>query len=362
MPARVPREHEEGHVGDVRGEPVGVPDRRRPQRLEIARGADHLVMIGTETTGHCAGERALVVRRLLEADAERRQRDIDRLPHQRDHRARVDTAAQESAHRDVGDQVAAYGRLQRGSDLPGIGDRRTIGAAKVDIPVALEREHPALEREDVRRGKLAHAPEGRPRQGNEAEREIVVEGRQVEVERAESVREKRFDLGAEEEFAGGGIEVVVERLDPEPVPRREEPSSIRVPEGEREHALEPVDARVPPFGVRAQDHLGVAGGAEAMALRLQRPAQFPVVVDLAVVDDREVRALHLHRLAAGGREIDDAEAGVGEAQPRLHAERFVVGASMAKRIDHALHAGAVRGAAVEQDYAADAAHRVNASV
>ena len=94
-----------------------------------------------------------------------------------------------------------------------------------------------------------------------------------------------------------------------------------------------------------------------MALRLQRPAQFPVVVDLAVVDDREVRALHLHRLAAGGREIDDAEAGVGEAQPRLHAERFVVGASMAKRIDHALHAGAVRGAAVEQDYAADAAHR-----
>src|SRR5881396_242180 len=35
------------------------------------------------------------------------------------------------------------------------------------------------------------------------------------------------------------------------------------------------------------------------------------------------------------------------------------GPSVTKRIDHALHAGGVRGAAVEKDYAADAAHRLN---
>ena len=34
---------------------------------------------------------------------------------------------------------------------------------------------------------------------------------------------------------------------------------------------------------------------------------------------------------------------------------------MTKRTDHALHSVGIRGAAIEQDYAADAAHRLNAA-
>ena len=249
--------------------------------------------------------------------------------------------------------------LQRCGDLLGGVHGRPIIRAEVQVPVPLQRERPPLERERVRGRELAHVPEGRPRQRDEAEREIVIQGRHVEAERIAPVGQEGLDLGAEEEFPRGGVEVVVQRLDPEPVPRGEQAAASRVPEREREHALEPRDARLPPFRVRAEDHLRVGGRPEPMALLLERPPQLAVVVDLSIVDDREAGALHVHRLAAGGREIDDAQPSVRHPDPRLHPESFVVGAAMTKRIDHALHAGRVRGTTVEQDYPADAAHRLD---
>ena len=190
-------------------------------------------------------------------------------------------------------------------------DGGAIVPAEVDLPVPPQRDLPPLEHQRVRRGKLAHALERRSRQRNESECEVVVEGRHVEVERAAPVRQQGLDLGSKEELPSRAIEAIVERLDPEPVPRHEQPPVIRLPERECEHALEPCDARLSPFRVGAQDHLGVGGRPEAMALLLERLPQLPVVVNLSVVDDREARALEVHRLAPGGREVDDAQARVG---------------------------------------------------
>src|SRR5205809_437904 len=112
-------------------------------------------------------------------------------------------------------------------------------------------------------------------------------------------------------------------------------------------------------GVREEDRRRVGGREEPLALLLQRLPILGVVVELSSVDDGEAGALYVHRLAAGGSEIDDAQPSVRHPDRRLHPESFVVGAAMTKRIDHALHAGRVRGTTVEQDYPADAAHRLD---
>src|SRR5204862_15572 len=107
------------------------------------------------------------------------------------------------------------------------------------------------------------------------------QGRHVEAERIAPVGQEGLDLGAEEEFPRGGVEVVVQRLDPERVPRGEQAAASRVPEREREHALEPRDARLPPFRVRAEDHLRVGGrGAKTLRARAALRSPFAPVPSL----------------------------------------------------------------------------------
>ena len=70
-----------------------------------------------------------------------------------------------------------------------------------------------------------------------------------------------------------------------------------VPDREREHAAEAVEAVDPPLLERVDDHLGVGVvGAEAMAGRLELGAELGVVVDLAVEDEPHRAVLVRHRL------------------------------------------------------------------
>ena len=62
------------------------------------------------------------------------------------------------------------------------------------------------------------------------------------------------------------------------------------------------------------DHLGVAVRAEAVPARLELGADVGEVVDLAVEDDPDRAVLVGERLIAG-REIDDAQAAMPEADP-----------------------------------------------
>ena len=59
-----------------------------------------------------------------------------------------------------------------------------------------------------------------------------------------------------------GVGRVVERLDPQPVSGAEQASVRIVPDGERKHAVEPVEAVFPPFDVRVQQNLGIGSRRE----------------------------------------------------------------------------------------------------
>ena len=97
------------------------------------------------------------------------------------------------------------------------------------------------------------------------------------------------------------------------------------------------------------DHLGVAARAEHVAERLQLGDQLLVVVDLAVEDDATRAVLVEQRLLAG-REIDDRQPAVAEADAGLDVQAAFIGAAMMLRLVHAATAGAVdlaRAACVE---------------
>ena len=79
--------------------------------------------------------------------------------------------------------------------------------------------------------------------------------------------EDRLDLGSEEQPVAGHRPV--ERLDAEAVAREQQPPPRRVPDREREHAAQVLDARVAPLLVGVDDRLGVGARPVAMAGRFE---------------------------------------------------------------------------------------------
>ena len=95
---------------------------------------------------------------------------------------------------------------------------------------------------------------------------------------------------------------------------REQKSRRRaaVPERERPHAVEALDAVVAPLLVGGEHDLGVGLRPEAVAVRLELSAQLDVVVDLAVVEELQRAVLARERLAASVGQVDDREPRVAE--------------------------------------------------
>src|SRR5205085_8015795 len=135
--------------------------------------------------------------------------------------------------------------------------------------------------------------------------EVVADDRSVRLEPRLRVGAERSRLAREGEAPSGVA--VVEGLDAEAVARAEQPPPPAVPERDRPHPVEALDAVVAPLLVGGEDHLRVARGAEPAALRLELAPQLTVVVDLAVVEEPERTVLareRLHRLRA---EVDDRQ-------------------------------------------------------
>jgi hypothetical protein len=113
--------------------------------------------------------------------------------------------------------------------------------------------------------------------------QVVGEALQVEVRLDPRQGEDRLDLGREGQRVGRpGDE---QRLDPQPVPGQEERGRQVVPDGEGEHAVQPVQAPGAPSIVGVKDHLRVGSGLEGVARPLELRAKLPMVVDLAVEHD-----------------------------------------------------------------------------
>ena len=149
------------------------------------------------------------------------------------------------------------------------------------------------------------------------------------------VRPQRPQLGAEQQ--GAAEAAVVERLLADPVARQGEAPRAPVPERQGEHALRAAQRLLDaPLLDRGQQHLGVGVAAEAVPARPERGPQAAEVVDLAVQDQDVAARGGGHRLAAGGREVDDGEPPVAErhAGPGVGPGPGVVGPAVAQRVRH----------------------------
>ena len=123
---------------------------------------------------------------------------------------------------------------------------------------------------------------------------------------------------------------VVERLDADPIAREEEAPGAGVPDREREHAAEALDARVSPLLVAVHDDFRVGVRPEPVPAALELGAQRRKVVDLAVEDDPHRVVFVRQRLLAGG-DVDDAQPAVGEADAFAEIEAVGVRAAMGDR-------------------------------
>jgi len=132
----------------------------------------------------------------------------------------------------------------------------------------------------------------------------------------------------------------VQRLDAQVVARNEEGLLVAVPDGEREHAAQVLDAILAPFFPGVDDGFGVGLRGEGVAERREFFRQLAEVVDLAVEDgdDRAVRVEQ--RLLAGGQ-VDDRQAAVAEADAGFQVDVALDRTAVELGLIHAFEGGAL---------------------
>ena len=196
--------------------------------------------------GDLLREARLVERRVGERDRAGVDRRRPTARHRRDDGARVDAAGQERAERHLGDHpqphrfVAAARRARLAASRP------SIGVSSVKRTSQYSRGSgtgcAAPDRQRVRRRQLARAAEDRARLGDVAEREVLLDRARVDVAREAAVREQRLQLGAEEQACRPAAARSSSGFTPRRSRARNSVSPVAVPQREREHAAEALDA------------------------------------------------------------------------------------------------------------------------
>src|SRR6185436_1779240 len=108
--------------------------------------------------------------------------------------------------------------------------------------------------------------------------------------------------------------------------------------------------------VAVHEHLRVAGSPEPVPLQLEARPQVPLVVDLAVENDRDVAGLVEQRLVTGRGQVDDRQAAHADADAALDQLALVVGTAVTDAVGHRPDLLGAHGCAIEADDSGDAAH------
>ena len=153
-----------------------------------------------------------------------------------------------------------------------------------------------------------------------------------------------------------GVLGEIQRFDAEAVAAEQHPPAVALDDREGEHALEVVDEPVAPVVVALEQHLGVAGGEEAVAVADQVLPQFLVVVDAAVPGDGQPELRIDHRLGARLGQIDDLQATMTERDPALRPHARPVRTPGRHRLGHGRDRGDIRFLTVETHLSGGSAH------
>ena len=149
------------------------------------------------------------------------------------------------------------------------------------------------------------------------------------------------------------VEAVVERLDAELVPGAEQLARPAVPDGEGEHAAEPVHHVLADQGVGLQQHLGVAARPQHHALLPQLGSQLQVVVNLAVEDHPVALVGRPHRLMAALRQVDDGQPPEAQRDIVIGVEALIIRPAVGDPPGGGRHPGLIRVGVDSQRQAAD---------
>ena len=201
------------------------------------------------------------------------------------------------------------------------------------------------------RQNTADVPENSLRSGGELQMYELRDLVRRQLARCQPRRNQRLRLRREGDAVG--TLRVIERLDPEGVACKHQTSARRIVQRESVHAAKPIQALLRHVGVERKRRLAIGPGAEPLGT--ERPAQSPVVVDLAVRHQGGITRA-LERLIAG-LQIDDRE-------PRLHQSGIIgqvppvaIRSPMGKRAHQAVDGLGGRRPPVRVHHAGDAAHQ-----
>src|SRR5690606_18734155 len=136
----------------------------------------------------------------------------------------------------------------------------------------------------------------------------------------------------------GGVE---QRPDTGAVAREQQAPQAGIPQRDRKLAVEVFDETVAVPFVEVDDHLGVRSGVEAGAVGLQLRAQLHVIEDLPV-EHGPYSALRVVDRLVAGRQVDDRQACVRQADAAAGVEAEAVRAAMGERGNHSLQQRAHR--------------------
>ena len=231
-------------------------------------------------------ERRLVEERIAERERERAQLMVGLLDGERGRQARVEAAGEVAADGHVGAQAQPHGVAQQLAELLGRGRGRVDRVARLP-PGALLDDLAVAPDEQAAGRQLADALERAARGAGGPEREDLVDALEVGHGLDHARGEHALDL-AREDDAAVGQQRVVQRAHAEAVAHQRERARVAVEVGDAPLAVAAVQGLRAVAVEQAQQDLGVAGRAEALALGLELAAQLVVVEDLAVVDHHGV--------------------------------------------------------------------------
>ena len=274
--------------------------------------------------------------------------------HERQHGARVDSAGQERADRNVADHLHA----NRLFDLLAH-TLRPIGRARrrIDLgrrlPVALHRH--TISRHSQHGSNRQLVDTAKDRQGRRHVAELEVGSQRGGVNRSCDAREFKQGLGLRRKCDPLAIVEPVDRLDAEPVTPHQQGLARAVPDGEPEHAVQAFDKTLAPLRVAVQHNLAVGLGVKVVTVRLQFAAQLAKVVDLAVADDDEGVVVVGEWLVPAGQ-VDDRQAAHPDRTTSVGVLSAVVGTAVGGDVAHPCEPLARSRRAVELVEAVNAAH------
>ena len=301
---------------------------REPRQRRRRVGLEHDLLVPRRVAiRHRARERPLVVAIVGEPDGERAHRLGRRVRHQRDDHGRVDPAREQRTERHVGHEPLPHrvgDRLAHALEPRLVRERL---ARDLRLPVALDPLRPALGHEQRGRRQAVDSTQPGALARDVLEREIRVERGEVRLAPQRRQLQQRLQLRRERERPVAEARPQ-QRLLAEPVAREHEPSARRVPQRDREHAVEPLDEARPVLLVQVRDHRRVAAAAHLVTLLREVGAELREVVQLAVEDGDDVALLVRHRLVAELR-VEHLQPLMAEDARAERVRRALVGAAVA---------------------------------